>query len=241
MSRFALLLWFATLALAGGLIAAEPTLDEALRQLRLSKFVMPEFPELVRLSGDTHGVVVVAIGRDAEGRVTDVLVLNSSNAGLSQAVVTAVGEWRFARPANRAGPDRPIIPIVRFLFKAGGVTFISAPSHGAGHKTDIANNPPMVFPMVADLDTSSEPLVQPLPNITGALLDRLAPGTATVKFFVDETGRVRVPIVLESTTPEYADAAIACIEQWRYEPPRIAGQPTIAIETATFHFRPRRS
>jgi len=241
MSRFALPRWFATLALTVRLVAADPTIDEALRQLRLTKFALPQFPELVRLSGDTHGVVVVAIGRDAEGRVTDVLVLNSSNPVLSQSVISAVNEWRFARPAYRATPDKPIIPIVRFIFNSGGVTFVSVSSQGSGRKPDINNNPPMIFPMVGDLDTSSKPLEQPLPNISGAILDRLPPGTATVKFFVDETGRVRVPIVLESTTPEYADAAVASVEQWRYEPPRLAGRPTIAIETATFNFRPTRS
>ncbi len=240
MSRSALPLWLACLALASGLVAREPTLDEAIRQLHLSKFVMPEFPEMVRLAGDTKGVVVVAVGRDAEGRVTDVLVLNSTNASLSQSVVSAVGQWRFARPAYRASPDRPIVPIVRFLFNTGGVTFVSLPPHGAAAKPDIQSNPPMIFPTVASLDSSSTPVEQTLPKFSGAILDRLPAGTATVKFFVDEHGRVRVPIVLESTTPEYADAAVASIEQWRYEPPRLAGRPTIAIETATFHFRPTR-
>lgn len=241
MSRFAFPFWFLSLTLAARLVATEPTNDETLRQLRLTKFVMPEFPAIVRLSGETHGVVVVAIGRDAEGWVTDVLVLSSSNAAFSHSVVSAVNEWRFARPAYRATPDKPIIPIVRFLFNTGGVAIVSLPSHDLGRKPDVSNNPPLIFPIVADLDTSSTPLEQTMPKLTGAILERLPAGTATVKFFVDETGRVRVPIVLESTTPEYADAAVASVEQWRYEPPRLAGRPTIAIELWTFHFRPPRS
>lgn len=240
MSRFALRLWFVSLTLAVRLAAADPTLDEAIQQLRLSKFVMPLFPELLRLSGDTQGVVVAAVGRDAEGHVTDVFVLNSTHPVLSQSVVSAISQWRFARPAYRAAPDRPIVPIVRILFNTGGVTFVSLPAQGAGRKIPVANNPPMIFPAVSDLDSSATPVEQTLPKFTPAVIERLPQGTATVKFFVDETGRVRVPIVLESTTPEYADAAIASIEQWRYEPPRLAGRSTIAIETATFHFRPTR-
>jgi len=64
-----------------------------------------------------------------------------------------------------------------------------------------------------------------------------AGGTVTVKFFVDETGKVRVPIVIACTTPDLGRAAISAVEQWTYEPPRAANQPTIVLETETFSFK----
>ena len=62
-----------------------------------------------------------------------------------------------------------------------------------------------------------------------------------MKFFVDETGRVRVPIVVDCSVPELGRAALAAVEQWRFEPPRIAGHKTIVLETQTFSFGPPKS
>src|SRR5690242_3685252 len=89
---------------AGAAAASTRTNDESFKQLRLEKYVQPEFPEFVRQTGASRGVVTVAIGRNPEGYVDDVLVLDSTHPKLSYAVTTAVQEWRFARPANPAPP-----------------------------------------------------------------------------------------------------------------------------------------
>jgi TonB family protein len=75
-----------------------------------------------------------------------------------------------------------------------------------------------------------------MPRFTGALAERVAGATVTVKFFVDETGRVRVPIIVDSAMPELGAAARAAVEQWRFEPPRTGGRATIALEIQTLSF-----
>jgi outer membrane biosynthesis protein TonB len=108
--------------------ASARTNNESLQQLRLEKYVLPEFPEFVRQTGASSGIVTVAIGRNPEGYVDDVLVLDSTHPKLSYAVTTAVQAWRFARPANPAPPGKEIVPIVRFLFATSGVSVVSAVS-----------------------------------------------------------------------------------------------------------------
>lgn len=224
-------------------VLAQPTDNAAsIEKLRLTKFVMPEFPEIVRAAGVYRAMVTVAIGRDAEGLVNDVLVLDSSNARLTQATIEAVKQWKFARPANLQPPGKPIVPIVRFFFGSQGVVMVPAGTGLAGRDrgSDRFENPPILLPSFAELDAMPRPVNAPKPTFTGSLAERIAGGSATVKFFVDETGKVRVPIVLECSSPELGLAALAAIEQWTYEPPRVRGRPTIAIETGTVTFgRPK--
>lgn len=223
------------LATALGLAAAR--LDGApgtMEELRLAKFVMPEFPAFTRLTGHQTGVVTVAIGRDAEGRVTDLLILDSTDGRLTEAVRDAVSEWRFARPANQPSALGPVVPLVRFLFKSDGIAMISPPTgRVAGRQAETA---PVVLPTLAELDGEVKPLTQVFPQWRSRSREVTADASVTVKYFIDENGRVRVPVVLESTSPELGEAALHAIAQWQYPPPRVAGRPTIAIDIQTFQF-----
>ncbi len=212
--------------------------DESVRLLRLAKFVLPEFPEAVRLGGTAQGFVTAAIGRDAEGRVNDVFVLESTHARLTQAVVEAVKQWKFALPANPPPPETTTFPIVRFIFDSRGVAFVSATTGSlAGAERRTPGRTPIAFPRFTDLDEVPKPLHQPTPRLAGASAAKLSGGDVTVKYFVDETGRVRVPIVLECASPELGWATLAAVEQWQFAPPRVGGRPTIAIDSGKITFR----
>ncbi len=242
MKYLRLLLWLVGFAAVNPGYAQEGSNDNSVQKLRLAKFVMPEFPDFVLLSGSNRGAVTVAIGRDAEGMVTDVLVLSSTNALLSRAVTKAVEQWKFALPANPGPVDKPILPIVRFIFTAKGITMVSAITGSLGAKDrDIDVKAPVILPNFAELDSVPTALNRPMPRFTGVMAERAIGGTVTVRFFVDETGRVRVPIVLECSTRELGLAALAAVEQWRFEPPLAAGQPTIVLETETFSFQPTKT
>ncbi len=213
---------------------------ETLQKLRLEKFVMPDFPDFLRMLGKNRGTVTVAIGRDAEGYVTDTFVLQSDHTRLSQACVKAVEQWRFARPSNRPPPGHEIVPVVRFLFSAKGITIVSATTGTlAGEKDEQRADAPLIMPAFADLDAPPKPIDQSMPRLSGSMADRVPDGgTATIKFFVDEDGRVRVPVILECSAPELGESAISAVEHWRFEPPKVGGKPTIARETISLTFAP---
>lgn len=226
-----------TAALLGPAIAAAaPNNTGTVEELRLDKFVQPDFPASVRAAGQQRGVVTVAIGRDAEGRVTDVLVLDSTDARLTEAVKEAVAEWRFARPANQPSTAGPVVPLVRFLFKAGGIAMVTPSAHAQGARN--AETAPVILPTVAELDGEVKPMTQPLPQLRTAAPRPDVAASATVKYFIDETGHVRVPVVLEASSVEMGEAALHAIAQWRYPAPRVAGRPSLAIEIQTFRFAP---
>jgi TonB family protein len=207
--------------------------------LRLDKFVIPDFPIFLQMTGVTRGTVTVAIGRDLEGNVDDVLVLESSHLRLTRAAIAAVKKWHFKYPANQPAEGVAIVPIVRFLFSASGVAVVPALTGTLSASPEhIRPDAPVLLPALSDLESSPKPLEQPMPRISSSLRERLAGGTATVKFFVDQDGSVRVPVILDASAPELGQAAVAAVAHWRYDPPRIAGKPTIVIGTQTFAFKP---
>jgi len=60
-------------------------------------------------------------------------------------------------------------------------------------------------------------------------------GTVRLEILIDATGRVARTRVLESI-PALDPAAVACVEQWRFEPARKAGQAVPALAQAPVRF-----
>jgi periplasmic protein TonB len=64
-------------------------------------------------------------------------------------------------------------------------------------------------------------------------------GDARVVINVDATGKLAEWLVIGYTQPEFADAAVAAIKQWQFEPARYRGMPVGAISELNFHFSAR--
>jgi TonB family protein len=63
----------------------------------------------------------------------------------------------------------------------------------------------------------------------------------TVEFYIDEQGRVRMAAVpREAADDIYSAAAVAAVEQWRFEPPLRKGKPVLVLVEQLFRFRPKK-
>lgn len=210
--------------------------EQSARMMRLDRFVLPEFPPFLRQAGVLQGTVVAAIGHDDKGRANDILVLESSDSRFSDATLDAIREWRF-KPRTTASNAEDSTPVVRFLFTTGSVSVVplTATARGATRRTVRADTP-VELPNFSHLDQTPALVHQTTPEVPAALRARISQGTVVVKYFVDTTGRVRLPTVISASEPGLGDAALAAIRQWRYEPPRIDGKPVIVLERHSFHF-----
>lgn len=206
-------------------------------QLGLTRFVEPEFPDAARLDGFATGHVTVAVSHNARGEPIDILVLVATHPKMAEAAVNAVREWRFTPGDNPAD----LAPhTMRIGFKMQGVVVFP---FGKNHVEDpegdtrfIKLSEPVKVPRVQALARKPRALVQPMPAYPAALAPRQVEGTAAVRFYVDEEGRVRLPELIEATTPEFAEAALAAVAQWRYEPPQAGGRRIVATDHWTFKF-----
>ena len=76
---------------------------------------------------------------------------------------------------------------------------------------------------MSDLDQKPRVIYQPSPQ-SSAQLQKLAPGTVTIVFVVDQRGRVENPIVQSSSNPAFEAAALAAVKQWKFEPGKRNGE-----------------
>ncbi len=126
---------------------------------------------------------------------------------------------------------------MRFFFISKGVVLLQSP----GMQQELVNgtvpsSDTVSFPTFGSLDAAPKAIEQPMPVFPAALRGRVAGGSATVTFYVDETGHARAAAVTEATSPEFAEAARAAVEQWRYETPKQNGRTVIAVENWKFQF-----
>ena len=226
---------FAVLAAPLGLLGTE---NEALAaQLGLTRFVEPVYPDAARLDGFATGHVTVAVSHNARGEPLDILVIEATHPKMAEAAVNAVREWRFTPSDN---PADLAAHAMKIGFKMQGVVVFP---FGKNHAEDLSADSraiklaePVKVPRVQALAQQPKALVQPMPAYPAKLATREIEGTAAVRFYVDEEGRVRLPELIEATTPEFAEAALAAVAQWRYEPPQKDGRRIVASDLWTFKF-----
>jgi TonB family protein len=59
-----------------------------------------------------------------------------------------------------------------------------------------------------------------------------------VDFYVDQDGRIRMPVIMSATHDFLAQAAVDALNQWRFKPPTLAGQPVAVRVEQEFVFSP---
>lgn len=212
--------------------------EDIIRELKLTKYVEPDFPAMARLEGLGEGHVALAISRTAEGVPADILVLHATDPRLAEAALEAARAWRFKPSQN---PADLAARTVRIGFRLNGVVVYP---FGKRHieeardaVSDVKLREPVRVPRVQSLAQAPRPLAQPMPAYPVALQSKAVEGSAAVRFYVDQEGRVRLPEVIEATTPEFAEAALAAVVQWRYEPPQHRGRNIVATDNWSFQFK----
>jgi TonB family protein len=212
--------------------------DETLSELKITKYVEPVFPERVQLDGAAEGHVTLVVSRDAAGVPGDVLVLDSTHPQLAIEAVRAAREWRFA-PGDNPVDLEP--RVVRIGFKATGVVvFPFGKSHADEPLIDSgirSGQSSIKIPRLQALSRVPKALAQPMPAYPRELALHGTEGSATVSFYVDEEGRIRLPEVVEASAPEFGRAAMAAVMQWRYEPPRQGLRSLVAYDHWSFKFQ----
>ena len=213
--------------------------EETVTELKLVKFVEPVFPDGLRQEGVPEGHVTLAVGCDAGGVPTDILVLTATHPKLADAAVQAVREWRFT-PSDNPAARAP--RTIRVGFKLEGVIMIYP--FGRNYEEQVAATvsnqlmrAPVKVPRVQMLAQAPKPLAQPMPAYPAELASQGREGTAVVHFYIDADGRVRLPAVIEASAPEFAAAALAAVAKWRYEPPRAGARAIVASDNWSFKFR----
>ncbi len=178
----------------------------------------PVYPSEMEHAG-LRGLVAVRFIVDIEGRVRNAFVISSTNPFFDQPAIDAVLKWRFEPGRQHGVPVKTRMEVpISFDFLGGGGNEV----HGVEH-VDQSKLPPELRydlpPKVVDTVFAVYPF---------ELLRDGAGGTAEVRFLVDPSGEVTQAIVIKATRPEFGQALLAMLDEWKFQPAMKEGKPTLA-------------
>jgi TonB family protein len=206
--------------------------------LKIHQTVAPFFPTHLYMDGVVSGEVRIAIQVDASGRLTDTLVVAYTNFSLVKPTLDAVGQWTFD-PAVVNGEARGTTSGLVFDFRPDGPVLVQR-AGGPGHDSllDAYGRESMSFEYqvreLRDLDRIPNPVRIVKPSFAAQRGASSQPVRVTVDFYIDETGRVRMPSVSRSEDNALAWAAVQAVSQWTFAPPTVDGAPVTVHATQDF-------
>jgi TonB family protein len=197
-----------------------------------------QFPHTLTLTPVFHGSAEVIINIDADGQLVDLLVSRYSRIEFAHAAEATLREWRY-QPARRDGEPTGARFLVKFDFTARGKVATLTIFDTLESRMNLAH-PGIVTDIVCasrDLDRPLKPVSTVTPRHPGQLPDTNRDATVVLDYLIDETGRPRMPVVLEATRDGFAVEAVDALNQWRFAPPTRDGRPVAVQVRQQFVFK----
>jgi TonB family protein len=196
------------------------------------------FPPAADYAGLRQGGAQAVLSLSRMGELLDFLVVGCSHPAFAQAVAEALPDYKFT-PAIVRGEPRPVRLLVKFDFQKGGtvgsIQFDDIAKNLNGPRATNATAQSLVCPPGA-LDRPLAPMRVAEPNYPDELRHEGPVGEVKVDFYVDGTGRVRLPAVDPTAHPSFAREALSALLEWRFEPPTRDGRPALVKVEQVFNF-----
>lgn len=217
--------------------AGDETAKGAITPPRIIDAGAPEFPLSMLLRGVAEGVVIASFCVDEMGVLEDHLIEAYTHEPFARSAEEAIAKWTF-EPAKVG--DVPVSANFRVRFRFEGQGVVVAKEIGDATHPDGSRDLEPEFRYRAlgmrDLDNTPKALHAVAPQFPAELV---APGTrptVLVRFFIDEQGRVRIPMVQDSENPDLSIYAVEAVRQWRFSPPTRGGKPVLVRAAQKFTF-----
>lgn len=226
------------LAMARG---GEPR-PEGYTSLKIDQTWQPVFPYRASQIGFQRGEAHVVIKVDANGSLADWLVVGYSHPAFAEQAVSALKKWKF-EPARLHGMPVPVVVRVDFNFEREGITIVTqSPQENLQERFLELDKDQYSYRvhLLQELDRIPKPvhIVQPVYPVEWA--QKGITGVVTVEFYIDETGKVRLPAVVNSgVSPLLGNLALDAVQQWQFEPATCKGKPVLVRASQNFNFGTR--
>jgi len=196
------------------------------------------YPLAADRAGVRHGEAHAVLSLSATGELVDFLVVGCTHPAFAEALAEALPEYKFA-PAMVRGEPRPVRLLVKFDFQKGGtigsIQFDDNPRAMSGLLAAGATARSLVCPP-DELDQPLAPRRVVEPRYPDELRGEGPACEVKVDFFVDGSGRVRLPAVDPKAHPIFAREAATALLEWRFEPPTRGGRPALVKVEQVFNF-----
>lgn len=209
----------------------------AIESIKIDPVVTPLMPAALQQSGAIDARVVVVVNVSDEGKLTDNLVIGYTHRELVQPVTEALKSWHF-QPARQDGVAVPAQVTLTITFDREGsvVSYIgldlinSYVERITGTKLEYRPS------RTQELDRAPVRINTVSPKYALEALKQGVRGKVQVHFYIDETGKVRMPAVESSNHPYLAEIAVAAVKEWTFEPVTSRGTPVLIEAQQEFTF-----
>jgi len=211
--------------------------------MKIDQTVEAVYPRRLVAVGLKSGAASIAIAVDDDGQLTDYLVTAYSHPAFAESAVQAVKKWKF-EPARVHGAPRKSKSDITFRFEIEGVVVVTLTPLTYGELVHFKISPDSEAYSactLAQLDRIPNPTRIVNPVYPNQLARSSLGGRIHVEFYIDQTGRVRMPSVSRETdeaSEELSSAAITAVAQWQFDPPTVKGRPVLVLAQQDFNFKP---
>lgn len=201
----------------------------------------PAFPAALAMTPVLKGHATVVFTTDSTGRVNDAVILAASHPSFGDSVLTATQKWQLNTDPEAAAtgsltPARREVLLYEFHRHGAIISLTHRDSTQAFFSPSLDDAPEIRTVTLRELAEPPSRILSPNPKYPAALRAEHAAGSATVSFVIDATGTVRVPVVIAADRPEFGDASLEAIRQWRFSPPLQNGAPVNVEAERRFTF-----
>jgi outer membrane biosynthesis protein TonB len=227
-----LLRFLAVLAVSTAVVSAKNT------PVKVEQTVEGQFPASLAFTTITSGEARVMINIDADGKLVDLMVTGYSDPAFAAEATGLLKQWRYTAATVNGEPVGVRIPLrIDFIAKGRVVSLTAMETTNAMTQQMM---PTKLIKRVCTADELDHPIeilrsVSP-PNPGKADNAVQTSGSTLVDFYVDETGRIRMPVVIETTNERYAQVAVAALNLWQFSSPTRGGKPVAVRVQQKFIF-----
>jgi len=209
--------------------------------LKIVEKYNPAFPSRLLQQGIVRGEAQIIFLVDATGKLGDHLITAYTHKDFAEVALMAIKTWKFAPSLAQGKPIGTVVDM-RFIFEMNGVVVIDRKPG-----LILASEQWETEGRFAYQPCPARQLDQPLkavhvvkPIYPKELGDQGIDGKVLVEFYIDETGKARLPTASRASNEMLAMIAIAAVEQWQFEPPTRQGKPVLVCANQEFSFEPEK-
>jgi TonB family protein len=209
------------------------------RDVSLDFTVNPIYPPNLGLMGISSGSVTVLVSVDNTGKMMDWMVVSATRPEFVKSVRNVIDAWQF-KPAYKNGVPIASEVIISVKFQNDNVMMsMNASQMVTAVMTGYVMEKEVSFvAKYSQLDRIPEPVNIVQPGFDPAIGADKREGYAVIRFFIDENGNVRMPVIVESKGDErLAFAAYDAISKWKFASPISRGKPITVCASQKFIFK----
>ena len=204
--------------------------------LKVLNTVLPSYPTSMTLDGIYDGVAQVVVRVDSAGELTEVFLASYTHPLFGKMADEYIRKWTFQAAKLNGEPISVIKPFdFRFADKRGvyavGVMESTAAYLKYGRHADTKR---IYSPR--ELDEIPEPITMTTPLFPLEYKGKNVEGSATVLFYIDSEGKIRMPHVTDSSHDGFGQTALFAVKEWKFKPPMVRGKPVDILARQEFNF-----